>query len=535
MRHYQRFALSIFVLIVCSCARVVNPSGGDKDITPPVLEKSIPANKSTNFTGTTLILGFDEYVSLDNPAQNIIVAPLPKNKVKYKLKGRDIYVEFDETLLPNTTYSLFFGDAIKDVNEGNVLSNFSFVFSTGNQLDSLEISGTVKFAHSDLPAEKIKVLAHENLADSAVLTSKPIYVSATDAQGNYTFKNLPNKSFRIFALDDKNGNLIKDLPNESFGFTEDKISALDSGAVAKPLRIFETEVDLKRKKHSFFTHNILAISFNKNAPIQNKQFFTLDGSSINVLAGESESDSILLHLVDPIPDTIINPFTKDSIAVSFSDRNKDFPSSWELNGNKVIWDSVFITSPLPLAPTDSFAVCGLKDSLEFCVDFKSGAEQINQRKIRILSSFTDSMVLGQKMWLKAGSVQCLEPFKTSTNDSLYFSLQKPDSSTFGVLSVRVNNIDGLKGFFVLKQDQNTIIQLPLAGEKEYLFESPLLSAGAYTLLFVKDDNEDGKWSPGEFSEERKAQAERTVAFKETIKIRSNWELDLEWDLSLTEE
>jgi uncharacterized protein (DUF2141 family) len=535
MPHYQRFALIILGLVfINSCARVVNPTGGDKDITPPVLVKSIPANNSTNFSSSTLVLSFDEYISLDNPSQNIIVAPLPKNKVNYKIKGKDIWVEFDETLLANTTYSIFFGDAIKDVNEANILSNFSFVFSTGNELDSLEISGLVKFANTDKPAEKIKVLAYENLSDSAVTTSKPIYVSVTNAAGKYTFKNLPNRPFRIFALEDKNGNFKKDLPNETFDFSSNSILSLDS-LPNETLRIFESEIDLKKKKHTFYKNNVIAVAFNQNGEGSEKHFYTNKGENIKVVAGENNSDSIVLMLNEPLPDTIINPITGDSITVSFSDRNKDYSAPWLMQGNRVLWDSVLITSALPFAPTDTFSICGIKDSTNYCVDQTLGVKILDNKRLFVLPSFLDSIEKAGKLWVSAGSLSSLPPFENNTNDSLYFSLQKPDSSSFGVLTVTIKNTEYLEGFIVLKKDKQEIMRLDANSESELLLKSPLLSAGAYNLLFVQDDNGDGKWTPGKYAKSEKLKAERTIAFKEEIKIRSNWELDLEWNLTLSEE
>ncbi len=535
MPHYKRFALIILGLVfINSCARVVNPTGGDKDITPPVLVKSIPANNSTNFSSSTLVLSFNEYITLDNPSQNIIVAPLPKNKVKYKVKGKDIWVEFDETLLPNTTYSLFFGDAIKDVNESNILNNFSFVFSTGNELDSLEISGRVKFADTDKPAEKIKVLAHENIADSAVISSKPIYVSVTNSQGQYTFKNLPNKAFRIFALEDKNGNFMKDLPNELFDFSESSIQSIDS-VPNETLRVFESELPLKKKKHTFYKNNVIAIAFNKKASANDKYFLTNNDEEAIVVAGQNYSDSLVLKLPSPLTDTLINPITKDSIPVSFSDRNKDYSAPWLLKGNQILWDSVLITSSLPFAPTDTFSICGMKDSTVYCVDQTNGIKTLENNRFYILPSFLDSVQKMGKLWVSAGSLKSLPPFENNVNDSVFYSLQKPDTSSFGVLTVTIKNTENLKGFIVLKKDEQEIMRLDANSESELLLKSPLLSAGAYNLLFVQDDNGDGKWTPGRYTENEKSKAERTVAYKEEIKIRSNWELDLEWNLSLSEE
>ena len=532
---YYRTALIAFSIVFFSCARVVNPTGGDNDTTPPELLNSIPKNYSTQFSGKILTLEFDEYIKLDNPTQNVIVAPLPKNKVQYKVKGKSIEVNFEEELLPNTTYSLFFGDAIKDNNESNPLANFTFVFSTGMELDSLQITGKVKYANSDKPAEKIKVLAYINLSDTAVLTSKPDYVSFTKSDGSYQFSNLPKKQFRIFALDDKNGNLYKDLPNEAFDFTDAPIES-DSLAVNKTLRLYENTMALKRKKHTYYKGNVVGVNFNQEADADDKAFYSNDGQKLESIGNSTTSDSVLFSLSEPITDTIINPITNDSIAINFSDRDKAYPSTWTIEGNKVIWDSLFVISNTPFQPTDSLSVCGTKDSTTFCYDGTSHVEKISPSKYYIKQEVIDSLKKGGYLYFKSKSFNSLEPLEYASNDSIRFSLITPDSSSFGRLSITITNSSALNGFVVLKSETEELVRVEISDNKNsVVLKSPVLLPAPYTLLFVKDDNNDGKWNPGEFSESKKLKAERTIDYPSEIKVRANWILDLDWDLQLSED
>lgn len=532
---YYRVALIAFSIVLFSCARVVNPTGGENDTVAPELLRSIPKNYSTQFTGKLLILEFDEYIKLDNPSQNIVVAPLPKKTPQFKVKGKNIEVQFEEELQPNTTYSLFFGDAIKDNNENNPLVNFTFVFSTGLELDSLQITGKVKFAETDKPAEKIKILAYINPSDTAVLTSKPDYVSFTNSDGSYTFSNLPKKAFRIFALDDKNGNLYKDLPNEAFDFSDSTLIS-DSLAVNKTLRLFENTTELKRKKHTFYKGNVVAVSFNQSADAENKVFYTNVGEKLETLGASSTSDSVLFVLSEPITDTIINPFTNDSIAINFSDRDKDYISTWTIKGNKVIWDSLYITNTIAFEPTDSLEICGIKDSSEFCFSGSTYLEKINSSKYYIQQVVIDSLKKGGFLYLKAKSFKNISPLDYTLNDSIRYSLQTPDSSAFGRLSITITNSNALNGFAILKSEKEELVRVKITSSNEtVVLKSPVLLPAPYTLLFVKDDNNDGKWNPGEFSENRKLKAERTIAYPSEIKVRANWILDLDWSLQLSED
>src|SRR5262249_55127057 len=125
------------------CANIFPPEGGLKDSIPPVLVKASPADSSKNFEGNRIVLTFDEFVQIQNPRENLIVSPLPKIDPQVESKLRTVTIRLKDTLEPNTTYSLNFGNAIKDINEGNTAKNFTYLFSTGTRFDSLTLSGKV--------------------------------------------------------------------------------------------------------------------------------------------------------------------------------------------------------------------------------------------------------------------------------------------------------------------------------------------------------------------------------------------------------
>jgi len=206
------------------CAQISSPTGGARDSLPPVLVKASPPQNTVNFKGNRISLSFNEYIDLQELQGNLIISPLQKVNpvVSYNLKS--ISVRFKDTLLPNTTYSLDFGNAIKDVHEGNVLKNFTYVFSTGNTIDSLKLSGRVILAETGNVDSTIMVMLYRNTADSAVLKTKPDYMTRLNGSGRFEFKNLPDNNFNIYALKDGDGGKTYNSKTELFAFQDEPVN-----------------------------------------------------------------------------------------------------------------------------------------------------------------------------------------------------------------------------------------------------------------------------------------------------------------------
>ena len=179
---------------------MVPPGGGPKDSLAPVLVSAIPAAKATQVQSKKIVLTFDEFITLEKIQENLIVTPVPKNNPIVEGRLRNITILMKDSLLPNTTYAFQFGNAIKDVNEGNIASGFSYVFSTGNNIDTLGLEGTVLLAESGKTDSTLLAVLHKNLEDSAVKKLTPPYITRVDGKGKFSFKYLPSGSYKLYVV-----------------------------------------------------------------------------------------------------------------------------------------------------------------------------------------------------------------------------------------------------------------------------------------------------------------------------------------------
>lgn len=240
-------SFAVYILISSGCAQIGSPTGGPKDTLAPVLVSATPAIKSTNFSGNKITLNFNEYVNLDNIQSNLLVAPYPKSNPEINYKLRTVTIKLKDTLLENTTYTINFGNAIKDVNEGNTLKDFTYVFSTGNTIDSLELKGNVIAAETGKIDSTLLVLLYHNANDSSVKKRKPDYISRLDGRGAFTFHNLPSGKFSVYALKDEDGSKTYNSPFEQFAFADSDI--IISPAV-NPVTLYAFAEEKEVKKQS---------------------------------------------------------------------------------------------------------------------------------------------------------------------------------------------------------------------------------------------------------------------------------------------
>ena len=208
-------ATAALLLSLARCANPGTPTGGPKDVRPPVLLSSIPRQGETGWGGRQVVITFDENVQLKDADKKFVMSPPTMKKPKVEAHGKQIKVTFDEDLLPSTTYTLDFADCLSDLNEGNIKQGFTFSFSTGESTDTMMISGNVYDAATLKPVDAIYVLLQPNLADSAFRTTVPARIAKTDVDGRFAIKNIPaDADYDVFALDDQNRNFIFDQPGE---------------------------------------------------------------------------------------------------------------------------------------------------------------------------------------------------------------------------------------------------------------------------------------------------------------------------------
>jgi hypothetical protein len=194
--------IAIALLWAPSCANIIPPSGGPRDSLPPAVVRVSPADSTVNFNKDRVEFEFDEFVDLQDVQNNVLFTPTFERNPEIAVKGKNITVRFREPLEPNTTYTLNFGDAVRDINEMNILRGFRYTFSTGPVLDSLELRGRVILAQTGKVDSTMIVVLHRDLEDSAVRNKRPPYISRLDAGGNFHFRNLPPGTFAVYAIGD---------------------------------------------------------------------------------------------------------------------------------------------------------------------------------------------------------------------------------------------------------------------------------------------------------------------------------------------
>jgi len=246
-RFIQKIQLVLLVAIgfvMVYCARPGSPGGGPKDTQPPQIIKSTPPNYSARFTGDRFEIDFDEFIELNNINQSLLISPPMDELPDFKAKGKTLLVKFNEELKENTTYTLFFGDAIVDITEKNPVVENTYIFSTGDRVDSMSMEGKVINAVDLQPAADVFVMLYKVTSkavtlndngnreielDSMPMLLKPFYLSKTNENGQYKFNGLADEKYLIFALRDLNSNHIFDQPTEEIAFLDSLVQPVYSG------------------------------------------------------------------------------------------------------------------------------------------------------------------------------------------------------------------------------------------------------------------------------------------------------------------
>ena len=239
-------AMLLTAFLAQRCANAVAPTGGPKDEMPPKVVEEVPKNRSINFIGKKIEITFDEYITLENANQNVLISPPLSEKPDIKLKNKTVVIKFKEDLATNTTYTINFGSSIKDLHEGNQFKDYVYSFSTGDIIDTLSIAGKVFDAESKKPVEDAYVslyAADRDNLDSLPLSTKPNYITKTDKEGKFSLNGLADKKYLVFALKDANSNLYFDQPNEEVAFLDTLVPASYPWKAPKPQPLDTTAID----------------------------------------------------------------------------------------------------------------------------------------------------------------------------------------------------------------------------------------------------------------------------------------------------
>ncbi len=534
MAKYLVFFISILVFV--RCATPSYPTGGERDSTPPKVLSVSPPDSMLNFVGNEIVFKFNEFVQIENPQQTVLITPSPKEFPSIVARKKELVIKFKEALFDSTTYSISFNNGLKDLNEGNPLENFTYVFSTGPTLDSLILKGNLFFSETTTFPPNTFVGLYKNLDDSVLYKQKPDYIFNFKSEGPFQFNNLKAGSFRCFALSDKNFNFIYDLPSEFVGFAKDIIIISADSVQTLDLTLFKS-IESKFRISNYsntFTNGGGFIELNKPIDFNTKWALKESNDSLKILFSElNEERNIINFWLDNLKEKVnykLGLFIKDEMVDSINVVSKSISESnsflslttTQLNKLKVVDikpDNILILkSSIPLDSNQCLNEAFLMDSISRRV--KKIDYLVDNQFITINDVVLDTSY-NQLIFPK----NTLVSFNGLTNDSIVFNLK----------SVKANDLGSLKLSFELPSDSiNYIIKIynTNAGFSEiirvnkvsnFIWFKENLFPGNYNLEIVFDENFDGLFTNGSINDFK--MPEYKFSYSKPITLKNNWDLE----------
>lgn len=316
-------------LLLYSCASIGNIQGGPKDETPPVFLSSTPAPGALNYNRNKITLTFDEYINLGS-SEKVVISPPQVQQPGIKASGKRVIVTLEDTLKANTTYTIDFADAIEDNNEGNPLYDFAFTFSTGDNLDSMKVSGTLLNAYNLEPINGMLVGLHANLEDSAFTTLPFDRIARTDSRGRFSIRGVAPGKYRIYGLQDSDRDYAFSQPSEMIAYNDSLvIPSMESRTRNDTLWADTLTIDtiVERQYTHFMPDNILLRGFKevttksrrlakseRLVPHKFSLYFTAPDDTLPVLKGLNfdETDAFIIEKPTGRIDTL-DYWIKDSL------------------------------------------------------------------------------------------------------------------------------------------------------------------------------------------------------------------------------
>src|SRR5215217_20485 len=324
---FRFFIASVFAIaLFYGCASIQQPQGGPRDITPPEVLKMTPVNKTVNFKAPKIIIEFDEYFKIENEFKEFSVSPEMARPPVLKKKGKRLEITFPDTLEKNTTYTLNFGKAITDVNEGNAVKNLTYVFATGPKLDSLSIKGRVTNSITGLPElDAIAFILPLN-KDTLLGKGKPSIYTTTDSSGHYSLNNLRQDTYKIYAIRDKNGDKTYQQSADEIGFIKDSV-LLTANLDSMNMKLFKERAVLFRiLDKRLGPDGVISFAFNQR--LKSPEVIVLDPPNLDVskkFKFSRYNDSLKVWLTD---------LSFDSTKISIKDEGKLLQTTTLTRGKK---------------------------------------------------------------------------------------------------------------------------------------------------------------------------------------------------------
>ena len=518
------------------CANPSTPSGGEKDSIPPTLLHSRPENGAINFQEKSIVLEFDEYVQAPKLASTLLITPLGDLKYKSLVRNRSIVLKIPSGFLPNTTYNFNFLDAITDVTEKNP-ANFTLSFCTGPDIDSLQISGTVRdMLTSKVPKKTTKAFLYRVTDSLNVLLDKPQYLSVLGKDGGFTIRNIKEGTYRLISFDDVNGNLLLEVRDEAHGFVSEPIE-LNASVSSLELRQVVNDVTplqlLSNRPYLGYYH----IRFNKaikwyevrpvdslmakqvyssltdndqNLRIYPQSFHLKEGDSTGVALSVKDGLEVMLH---------------DTIQVKFNPSSKKLEKiNSSLTLTKTLPDTVHgeITFSRPIRQMfpDSIRLRYKKEESLKAAEIWEYVWSQHRKKLNfnLPLSWPDSVFKATLVFPEGTFVS----IDADTCTALSASPSRRELREYATL--RINTKVPFPGYII--QMFRTGSKVPtLEYKNNPMFVSPYVGPGKYTVRLLVDEDANGVWDPGNLM--KWIQPEPVINFDDTLVFRANWEQSIE--------
>ncbi|HKK77324.1 MAG TPA: Ig-like domain-containing protein [Saprospiraceae bacterium] len=523
------YLVSSALLLATSCATPAAPDGGPRDNRPPQIDstRSTP-NLQTNFQKQPIELTFDEWVTLNEVFQQVLISPPLEYDLDISLKRKTVVVAFDEreVLRDNATYTINFGEAIRDLTEGNPADELRFIFSTGPQLDSLRMRGNILDARTREPVEGALFMLYENTADSVVRTERPFYFGKTDSEGKFLIKNLKPGTFKGFALTDENFNYRYDLSSERIGFPDSLLTITPSAEPDVVLRLFAEAPPLQVTRQIDDVFGVIKLAFNQ-PPY---------GVQVNSLANAPDSlwltpkeDTLLVYYDQPSEETWSLQIEQDTMIIdtieiaagNLTDITEPALLKVEASPSGSIHPRGQISWRFsrPIGRIDTSRMQVQPDTQAINLPFSVAIDSTDLRKLTLSSSWQAEEKYNVALF--PGAVQ---DWHGISNDSVTYSLRTASTEDFGNIQLTVDALDSTRQYILrLMRGESIIAERIIDEQAIYQAEFPQQKPGDYMVRLIVDRNRNGRWDTGSYDQKRQPEV---ILDHPIERLRANWDLEV---------
>lgn len=533
LKNSLRYISFLVLLFVVSCAKRGTITGGSKDTLAPVLKMSFPKNFSTNFKGNEIKLVFDEYIKLKNLNKQLIISPPMKYEpiISPTAASKFISIKIKDTLKPNTTYSFNFGQSITDNNEGNPYSQFKYIFSTGDYIDSLSLTGNIKDAYEKNIESFVSVMLYEvndTFNDSIVYNQNPTYVTNTlDSLKTFRLDNLKAGKYFLAAMKDYNNNNKFNPEKDKIGFNKQFITIPND--TVYELAVFKEVPIFKAFKPTQASENRLLMGYEgKIKQSSYKPKITLKNNNeilSTIVTKFPKKDSLQIWYKPIKADSLTLAVTKDKFDKNFTfkikTQKKDSLNITAVqNGILNFRDRFTLATATPLIHFDNSKI-KLVNKEDSSVPFTTEYDEFNQKL------YIDFKKEQSEKYTISILPDALTDFFEKSNDSLTYKVNTKSIAEYGNLSILLQNVKQFPIIVELTNAKGEILDSQYT-EKNTTIDFNLIEPALYSLRVIYDINKNKEWDSGNYLEKR--YPEEVIYFSKEIDVRANWDISQVFDL-----